>query len=208
MHTFYSIIVVTIGIYISVLLNHWLTIKDAFSNSFFNTNIADAMNPIVTVLLTLGIAYFINIKFANNSKINDLFLDFLNEYKFLIDDLEKNFNDYVELKNEIFDETYEKDSKYTKSINSLKLFEKKIISGFKKASMKLDTLSKVQVESIKKEFINIKILNTSVRSLKQKITDDPFGQKKKFNDRTLTIISVSFENLKREIFLEKIKFFK
>jgi hypothetical protein len=189
MHTFYSIIVVTIGIYISVLLNHWLTIKDAFSNSFFNTNIADAMNPIVTVLLTL-------------------FLDFLNEYKFLIDDLEKNFNDYVELKNEIFDETYEKDSKYTKSINSLKLFEKKIISSFKKASMKLDTLSKVQVESIKKEFINIKILNTSVRSLKQKITDDPFGQKKKFNDRTLTTISVSFENLKREIFLEKIKFFK
>lgn len=208
MHTFYSIIIVVIGVYGSVLLNYWITKKGAFSSSFFSMNLADAMNPIITLLLTVAIAYFINIKFVKTSKINDLFLELLNEYKLLIDDIEKTFSDYIEFKNEMYSESYTEGSDHINKITSLKAFERKLKNNLKKGSMKLDTLSKVHEVGIENNILNINGFHASLRILKQKITDDPFGQSKKFNTSTLNVVSVSFEGLKREVFLEKIKLFK
>lgn len=204
MQVFYSILIAVIGIYISILLNFWLTVEGAFTKSFFETNIADAVNPVVTLLVTFVVTYFINVKFTNNNKIYELFLELFNDYKRLLDDVEKSFNEYIELKELIYIDT----NNTQDNINKLKKYEKDLKGNFKKLSIKLDTIFRINNEIEHKIFIDIDNFKTNLRNLKSKITNDPFGQSSVFNQSSIIEINNIFETIKKDIFLQKVRFYK
>lgn len=206
MQVFYSILIVVIGIYISVLLNCWLTVEGAFTKSFFETNIADAVNPVVTLLVTFVVTYFINVKFTNNNKIYELFLELFNDYKKLLDDVEKSFNEYVELKELTYNEVSSNNT--LENINKLKKYEKDLKGNFKKLSIKLDIIFKINNEIEQKNFIDIDNFKTNLRNLKSKITNDPFGQSSVFDESSIIEINNIFEIIKKDIFLQKVRFYK
>lgn len=205
MQIFYSILIVVIGIYASVLLNFWLNVEGEFVKSFLGTNIADAVNPIVTLLLTFVVTYFINVKFTNSNKIYELFLELFNDYKKLLDDVEKSFNEYIELK----EQTYNENCDYNdESIKKLQKYEKELKKSFKNLSIKLDTIFKINNEIEQKISINTDSFKTNLRNLKSKITNDPFGQSSIFNESSIIEIHNIFEFIKKDIFLQKVRFYK
>ncbi|WP_141048346.1 hypothetical protein [Aliarcobacter cryaerophilus] len=205
----YSILFVIAGIYISVLLNAWLTVNGLFKNSFFQTNIADALNPIITIILTLVVTYFINVKFTNNSKICELFLELFNEYKKLLDELEKSFSEYIELKEKMYtkiDETKNTIDETDKI--KLEKYEKELKAYCKNLSIHLNTIFKINKEIKNKIYIDETKFKNNFRNLKSNITNDPFGRKLVFEKSSLIKINNIFTNIKKDIFLQKVKFYE
>ena len=67
---------------------------------------------------------------------------------------------------------------------------------------------KINNEIEQKISINTDSFKTNLRNLKSKITNDPFGQSSIFNESSIIEIHNIFEFIKKDIFLQKVRFYK
>jgi len=180
---------------------YWYYVDNSLYISFLSANIADIMNPIISIILAISIAYYINIKFPKRTKINDVYQNIIDEYMKILNSLDTKFLEYATFKNSIYDEGIEN------SENKIVLlkYENEIKNLFKKGNLKLNTIKEVQ-ESFRKLKLKFdyKSMQKELNNLKKLVTNNTFGQKKVYKKSDLNLITIKFEEIRKNISLEKI----
>jgi len=180
---------------------YWYYVDNSLYISFLSANIADIMNPIISIILAISIAYYINIKFPKRTKINDVYQNIIDEYMKILNSLDTKFLEYATFKNSIYDEGIEN------SENKIVLlkYESEIKNLFKKGNLKLNTIKEVQ-ESFRKLKLKFdyKSMQKELNNLKKLVTNNTFGQKKVYKKSDLNLITIKFEEIRKNISLEKI----
>lgn len=168
----------------------WYQNKDIFKN----VNIIQILTPIIQILLTLGIAYFINIKIFKNNKSKEFHISLLDSFLKDLSELNTLTTKYIN-KDKLLSDEGKKEAQ-------------EIIWNLKKYQIKIKYNSSILDENKgEKTYKSIDMTN-DIRELKKLITNDPFMQKSKYNSKQKTEIFQKFSYIESKINNMRIALYK
>lgn len=180
-----------ISIILFVYLNIFISSGAIFSNLnlFNNINIVQILTPLVQILLAFGLAYFVNIKLAKQTKSIEIIIDMLNNYANALKDINELSIKYIKDKSE----------------NDAK----EILWKLKQASISHQQFETIYQLFPNVEFVyNIEIMKNDLLDLKKSITDEHFRSDGEYTALQKTLILNCFQKINTNIYKEKQNLYK
>ena len=182
---FVYVLLVILSLYLGFVLS---SISYIFANTdFFKINIVQLFSPVIQIVFAILIALFINVKLPKKTKKNEILILMLDDLNNIIIEINKNIYAYYS----------DKENSENQNI---------ILNNFKQASQKLTSIKNI-ARMLKLDITQLNSLPEKLRSYKQEVTNDPFGQQADYTISRKQKIDLCDSLIKEEINLIKINIY-